>query len=884
MSSLSGCHEHLLVIGDEVKSAQSLKRLVESSGYAATAVECFSDALNQIALHHPSLIIIEPSASRVTGMLKPTHDDEPSSSLQKLHWAQEALQFCVAIREHTASSDIPILVISKNPLPQDKIAWLNAGATVYLTKPVPKGELLSRIKSLLKVWQQGKVKSEKFEQLHLLHSVSSVLSSSLNPEVLLRGTLQALIKGLNASAGVVYLRTPDKQAMSVVAAEGFSAEDDWDGCLLDFYFGTVAHMKKEPLILNAIHDTGGLKLPDDRLQEMYGVVCAPIGLKDEVAGAICLFSNTRTAFTKPYAELLSTICNQLSVALENARLYIETTKSASQLSFVYNLSNNLMTSLEFDELLSYAVFSVGKTLQCDVCAVLVKTSLQSQKIAAAKYSKTLAGPQSHNDWYDKDAIEKYFEESRGGLHSSIEIRVTNRFIGDEKILLETIVPLMFDNKLLGIMICGSSNARSFTLDDQKLLSAVAHQLSLAIRNIELYQNTKDTSINLAVEVARRTQEIEEQKRFTEKIIDSLPVSLYVVDSDMKIVAWNQSREDGIGINRSDAIGRNVFSVLTKQPRTQLHKEFMEVFRSGKIIQFEQESHANGQKQVWKISKIPMRVDNAEVSHVITVGEEITEQKKMNDAVMHADKLASIGRLAAGVVHEINNPLATISACAEALVSRMLEINPGDIQDDFKEYLQIIKDEAFRCKTITNSLLEFSHQRQAEKIQCDINHLIDQTLLLLKHHPRIGKMKIHKELDNTLGNVLVNEGQMKQLFIALISNAYDAMERDGELTIRTRWLSGETAWRVCAEFADNGCGIPAAIKSKIFDPFFTTKEIGKGTGLGLSVCYGIVTDHGGKIEVESSEGHGSTFRVLLPVISTGNYLPPLLTEYHTESIL
>src|SRR5689334_5077830 len=139
MSIQSDFHEHILVIGDEGKSAQSLKRVVESAGYSASVVEYFDEARNQIVSHNPSLIIIEPSASRVTGTLKPTHADEPSISTQKLNWAQEALGFCKTIREHADSSDIPILIISKNHLPQDKIAWLNAGATVYLTKPVPKG-------------------------------------------------------------------------------------------------------------------------------------------------------------------------------------------------------------------------------------------------------------------------------------------------------------------------------------------------------------------------------------------------------------------------------------------------------------------------------------------------------------------------------------------------------------------------------------------------------------------------------------------------------------------------------------------------------------------------------------------------------------------------
>jgi two-component system NtrC family sensor kinase len=289
---------------------------------------------------------------------------------------------------------------------------------------------------------------------------------------------------------------------------------------------------------------------------------------------------------------------------------------------------------------------------------------------------------------------------------------------------------------------------------------------------------------------------------------------------------------------------------------------------------EQESMLDGQRKVWNISKIPMRVDNAEVTHVITVGEDVTEQKKMNEAVIHAEKLASIGRLAAGVVHEINNPLATIAACAEALTSRVEELQDEELHKDFGEYLQIVRDEAFRCKTITNSLLDFSHQRQADKLLCDINQIIESTLQLIKHHPKLGKMKVVKELDPTASPVYVNEGQMKQIFIALIANAFDAMDSQGSLTIRTYPIQSSAGHNICAEFTDTGCGIAPAHLPKIFDPFFTTKPLGRGTGLGLSVCYGIVSEHGGKIEVDSTEGVGSTFRILLPV-------PPNMADRNTQ---
>ncbi len=624
-------------------------------------------------------------------------------------------------------------------------------------------------------------------------------------------------------------------------------------------------MAGQPLYFEPLPESSSRAFGVENLGDVRGLVCAPLGLQGNTLGGIFLFSFGDTRLPRQQIDLLATICNQLSIALENARLYVETKKNAAQLSFVYNLGNNLMTTLEMDELLGYAVFTVGKSLECDVCAVIVGTSNDAENLASAVYWRAHEEKHMEPDWYHVDRVSNFLSSGGYGIHASIEARMSDRFLCDSSITVETIVPLVFDDALIGVLICGCQTARTVSLDDKKILGAVAQRLSLAIRNTELYRRTKNTSINLAVEVSRRTREAEEQKRFTEKIIDSLPVSLYVVDRDMRIVAWNRNREvGGLGINREQVLGKNVFNVLTRQPRRLLEEEFVDVFRSGGMVRMEQESWVEGEKKVWKISKIPMRVDNAEVTHVITVGEDVTEQKQMNEAVIHAEKLASIGRLAAGVVHEINNPLATIAACAEALNARMEELQGSPLHEDFGEYLQIIRDEAFRCKQITNSLLEFSHQRQAEKVASDLNHIIEQTLQLLKHHPKLGKMAIVRGLDESITPVYVNEGQMKQVMIALISNAYDAMEGGGTLTINTRWDNSTGGRAVCAEFKDTGCGIPDSHLAKIFDPFFTTKPLGRGTGLGLSVCYGIVSEHGGNIEVDSSEGKGTTFRVILPV--------------------
>jgi len=860
-----GLPDRILILSDEPKSARAIERLLITAGYAASEFSSFELARAHLRTHEVSLVIIEPAASRIVTSNSQLPEDESGASERRVDWARRALRFCEGMSSYPGSAEIPILVISKSQRVQDKVIWLNQGATDYISKPYQRGELLSRVRVHLRSSRYERERAERFEQLNVLHTVSSVLASSLEPDVLVRGTLSALVSHTRASAGVVFLRDDDSEAVLVVAVEGFDTGQETTAALLDLHQGIAPLMNGSPLVLEPLPESLRRGQAEDVLNQVHGMACMPVELKGDKIGAVCLFSNRGTPFPRQRTEILATICNQLSVALDNARLYVEAKKSAAQLSFVYNLGNNLMTSLEMDELLGYAVFTVGRSLERDVCGVVVRPSTEGAGLASAIYTRSHGNPSAMTDWYSRERVTRYLENPECSIQPAIEIRSSDLFLRDSNIAVETAVPLMFDDKLLGILLCGSYTPRAVSSDEQKLLGAVAQQLSLAIRNTELYRRTKDTSINLAVEVSKRTREAEEQKRFTEKIIDSLPVSLYVVDRDMRIVAWNTNRElGGLGINREQVLGRNVFNVLARQPRRVLEDEFTGVFRNGDMVRVEQESWFEGQRKVWKISKIPMRVDNAEVTHVITVGEDITEQKKMNEAVIHAEKLASIGRLAAGVVHEINNPLATIAACSEALTARVEDLDDANLNEDFGEYLQIIRDEAFRCKTITNSLLEFSHQRQAEKLTADVNQIIEQTLQLIKHHPKLGKLDLTKELDYSLTPVYVNEGQMKQIFIALISNAFDAMEGQGRLTIRTAWHDTEIERAVCVQFSDTGCGIPAEHLPKIFDPFFTTKPLGRGTGLGLSVCYGIVSEHGGRIEVESIEGEGTTFKVLLPV--------------------
>ena len=426
---------------------------------------------------------------------------------------------------------------------------------------------------------------------------------------------------------------------------------------------------------------------------------------------------------------------------------------------------------------------------------------------------------------------------------------------------EYVSPLHINGEIKGAIIVGLASKDSFGDTESSLIEAATQMAAMSVNLSAHYE----AAINSSVTHAK-----EEHRKFTEAVLDALPVSLYVVDRDYRIVTWNRHREIGLqGIPRDSAIGRNVFEVLAKYPEGRVRKEFERAFKTGRIERIEQQTVAeDGSTKHWMVSKVPMKdPETGEVTHVITVGEDVTMRVEAIHAVSRADKLAAVGRLAAGVVHEINNPLATISACAESLEQRASEgaFDGIDGKDDLEEYLGLIKSEAFRCKSITTGLLDFSRSRTGDRHPVDVNEILRSSANLISHQKRGEQVAIALELGADLPPVNADGGQIQQAVIALATNAIDAMPDGGSLLFR----STAQHKSIAIEIEDAGVGIPAEDLSKIFEPFFTTKEVGKGTGLGLAVCYGIITDHAGRLSVRSSVGKGTTFTILLPVSDAGD---------------
>jgi len=262
--------------------------------------------------------------------------------------------------------------------------------------------------------------------------------------------------------------------------------------------------------------------------------------------------------------------------------------------------------------------------------------------------------------------------------------------------------------------------------------------------------------------------------------------------------------------------------------------------------------------VVNISIAPLLGKSSERIGRLVLVEDISQRVRLEQQLIQNEKLSSLGLLAAGVAHEVNTPLAVISNYIQMLAKEF----PGD--DPRHKLIDKIIKQTFRASEIVNNLLNFSRTGATEFTKVDLNAVVEETLSLVSHPFRSAHVQVIKTLQRGLPPVLGSNNRLQQVFLNLFMNARDAMPLGGMLEVRTAGHNGY----VEIEITDTGIGIPRENLIRIFDPFFTTKSSGRGTGLGLSVSYGIIKEHAGKIDVRSTPGKGTSFRVEFPVAVAG----------------
>jgi two-component system, NtrC family, sensor kinase len=383
-----------------------------------------------------------------------------------------------------------------------------------------------------------------------------------------------------------------------------------------------------------------------------------------------------------------------------------------------------------------------------------------------------------------------------------------------------------------------------TSEDVELLQTIAGYVAIAIENGRLYRSIQE-----------KADQLRRLKEYSENILESISVGVLVVGLDQKIESWNSQMESLVGISRTEALGktldeifpRELVEAIGQRSAGRLRNRLEEVSLYKFPLKLEKAD------LVVDVKMTPLVGKDGKVSGQVISLDDNTERVKLEDQLVQSEKLTSIGLLAAGVAHEVNTPLAVISSYSQMLYKQLSQEDPkANILD------KIIK-QSFRASEIVNSLLNFSRTSGTEFRVIELHGIIGDTLSLLEHQFKVGKVKVKREFSSKAPQIYGNPGKLQQVFLNLFVNAKDAMPHGGLLTVRTS--NYDSVFRV--EIIDSGVGIPQEYLKKIYDPFFTTKELGRGTGLGLSVSYGIIQEHSGKISVDSNPGEGTRFILELP---------------------
>jgi len=271
----------------------------------------------------------------------------------------------------------------------------------------------------------------------------------------------------------------------------------------------------------------------------------------------------------------------------------------------------------------------------------------------------------------------------------------------------------------------------------------------------------------------------------------------------------------------------------------------------------------GASRYFDVTATPIEDPNEETRALIFI-RDVTDKRINELQLMQAEKMSSVGMLAAGVAHEINNPLTSVAGYSEALLRRLRDDSTlaGDSRlKDFKNYLEVIIRESYRCKGIIDSLLSFSRKSDGAVALVDLNQMLSEVLELIRHKARNENIEIRESLQPDLPLIKGDASGLRQVFLNLTVNALQAIDGPGTIEIST---TDQEMGMVTATICDTGCGIAPSMLEQIWDPFFTTKEVGKGVGLGLAVTYNIIKKHGGEVCAESTPGKGSKFTVRLPL--------------------
>ena len=399
------------------------------------------------------------------------------------------------------------------------------------------------------------------------------------------------------------------------------------------------------------------------------------------------------------------------------------------------------------------------------------------------------------------------------------------------------IPLLCRGEILGVLSFIGVDCKFVTQEQMELLLSIGRQIGIAVESLQ------------------NMEKLIQSKELLQSVFDGITDQVVLMNRDFGIRMVNKAYTERYNVDTDEVIGRKCFEIHGSGENPCKECGLKTVMRTRSAVVYE--SSCPGQGGIFQVHCYPVTDDQGEVESVIRYVKEITDQKHVEQKIQQTEKLVAMGQLAAGVAHEINNPLGVI-LCYVELLKRQLADYPQGLKD-----LSTIQKQTQNCKRIVSDLLHFARGPETRKQSASFNQIVDDVLAMVAEQFKKQGVTMERKLAPDLPSQSMDVNKMKQVVLNLLMNAHQAIEgREGRIALETGYSPDSKTVRLVIR--DNGHGIPEYILDKIFDPFFSTKHTGEGTGLGLSVSYGIVREHGGEISVQSKPGEWTEFRVDLPL--------------------
>jgi two-component system NtrC family sensor kinase len=893
-SSLDGeisSSPRILVVEDDFETSSMICYLLKSEGYEVVELNSGEEALKLIASIERGeslpfeLALLDVMMPYVTGY-----------------------DVCRAIRQTESLGYIPILLVTALGSVEDLIRGLDLGADDYLIKPFNPRELLARVRAALRVRSVDQAMRRRNWQLAVLNRLNDALSRSLDSDEVLQAALTQLLQHLDLAYAAAFLVD---QRTRIVNRVMFHDGDRCQQKSLPDMSGTRAETENQPdqvwqdqvayqLALEVI-ESGHRRLVARGQTRADGAAapkleawqaCVPLQMESSTTvtvkstsaqdeeSSLHMFGALLVEVLpgKPAVELdlLTAIGNQIGQTLEKCGFYQQVRERTEELTTLYRMAQTISSSLDLNTNLAVSVESVSQIVPAEAGALwLLDPNNRRLNLMRTMHRQ-------HEPWISRQ-IESDFgifgqvldqgqavmlnqpstvSESRSPLAEMLDLDVRSILC----------VPLQVHDKVMGVLelvnkLDGGFES-GFNQHDLELVSSIAATVAGAIESDRLLYDLSVAYDNLE----HSRQIILESRNRLQALFDSISDLMYVVDDGYRIVALNSALAQYLAARPhaptlfaeglTEAVVDEIcYRTLYGRDAPCEGCQMMEALHTGARVQWtDRRRQADSSLEEWEVSAYPIREGEEHSTQAIILARDVTEQRMLETSLSQSEKLASLGQLAAGLAHEINNPLTAIEVNAQLL---LMDIKPDDPS---YESVDLIKRATTRATKVMRNLLDFARQEQYEFHRMPLNDSLRAALDLVRHQFAMANVEIFEDLASDLPQAMVSRDHLQGVWLNLLLNARDAVTRDGEsiespgVWVKTR---ARTDGLLEVTIRDNGMGIPQEQLSRIFEPFFTTKDPGKGTGLGLSTSYRIIKQHGGEIHVSSQVGSGTIFTVLLP---------------------